>query len=92
MQLKKLLAIESKVKENIIQKQLKISVPNIVAISKTFPIEDIMPLIKHGHIHFGENKVQEADNKWLKIKNQHKNIKLHLVGRLQTNKIKSALL
>ena len=73
------------------EKQLKINIPNIVAVSKTFPIEEIMPLIEHGHIHFGENKVQEAENKWLEIKNQHQNIKLHLVGRLQSNKAKHAV-
>ena len=91
LQLKKLLEIEAKVKENIVEKQLKINIPNIVAVSKTFPIEEIMPLIEHGHIHFGENKVQEAENKWLEIKNQHQNIKLHLVGRLQSNKAKHAV-
>ena len=91
MQLKKLLEIEAKIKENIAKKQLKINIPNIVAVSKTFPIEEIMPLIEHGHIHFGENKVQEAENKWLQIKNQHSNIKLHLVGRLQSNKAKHAV-
>lgn len=91
LQLKKLLEIEAKVKENIVEKQLKINIPNIVAVSKTFPIEEIMPLIEHGHIHFGENKVQEAENKWLEIKNQHQNVKLHLVGRLQSNKAKHAV-
>lgn len=91
MQLKKLLEIEAKIKENIAKKQLKINIPNIVAVSKTFPIEEIMSLIEHGHIHFGENKVQEAENKWLQIKNQYSNIKLHLVGRLQSNKAKHAV-
>ena len=63
----------------------------IIAVSKTFPIENILPLIKHGHIHYGENKVQEALDKWSDIKNKNHNIKLHLIGKLQTNKVKFAL-
>ena len=63
----------------------------IIAVSKTFPIENILPLIKHGHIHYGENKVQEALDKWSDIKNKNYNIKLHLIGKLQTNKVKLAL-
>ena len=63
----------------------------IIAVSKTFPIENILPLIKHGHIHYGENKVQEALDKWSDIKNQNNSIKLHLIGKLQTNKVKFAL-
>ena len=65
--------------------------PNIIAVSKTFPIESIIPLIQHGHLHYGENKVQEALDKWSEIKNKNNNIKLHLIGRLQTNKVKFAL-
>ena len=65
--------------------------PKIIAVSKTFPIENILPLIDYGHLHYGENKVQEALDKWTDIKNQNKNIKLHLIGRLQTNKVKFAL-
>ncbi len=57
-------------------------------MSKTFKINDIFPLIDHGHIHFGENKVQEAVEKWTTIKNNFKNIKLHMIGKLQTNKVK----
>ena len=64
---------------------------NIIAISKTFPINEIVPLIKSGHIHFGENKVQEAVEKWTEIKNQFKGLKIHMVGRLQTNKVKNAV-
>ena len=64
---------------------------NIIAVSKTFPIEKIMPLIEHGHEHFGENKVQEAVEKWSNLKKNFANIKLHLVGKLQTNKVKYAL-
>ena len=65
--------------------------PEIIAVSKTFKIDHIFPLLNHGHIHFGENKVQEAIEKWTLIKNDKKNIKLHLIGKLQTNKVKSAL-
>jgi len=80
-----------------IQNELKIKInklnfnnynPNIIAISKTFSIKDIEPLIDHGHIHFGENKIQEAIKKWSDVKNNIKSIKLHLVGKLQTNKVK----
>ena len=61
---------------------------NLIAVSKNFQMDKIMPLIENGHIHFGENKVQEAVNKWKIIKNKNKNIKLHMIGKLQTNKVK----
>ena len=64
---------------------------NIIAVSKTFPISHILPLINHGHQHFGENKVQEAQEKWTSIKNDFPDLKLHLIGKLQTNKVKFAL-
>ena len=64
---------------------------NIVAVSKTFPISHILPLINYGHNHFGENKVQEAQEKWTSIKNDFPKLKLHLIGKLQTNKVKFAL-
>ena len=64
---------------------------NIVAVSKTFPIGHILPLLNHGHQHFGENKVQEAQEKWTSLKNDFPNLKLHLIGKLQTNKVKFAL-
>ena len=63
----------------------------IVAVSKTFPLSHIKPLIDYGHTHFGENKVQEAKSKWLELKKSNKNFKLHMVGKLQTNKVKNAL-
>ena len=63
----------------------------IIAISKTFPLEHIMPLIELGHDHFGENKVQEADTKWHKVKKEKKNLRLHMVGKLQSNKAKKAV-
>ena len=61
---------------------------NIIAVSKTFSMEEIEPLLNHGHIHFGENKVQEAINKWTNVKNKFENVKLHMIGKLQTNKTK----
>ena len=64
---------------------------NIIAVSKTFPIEHINPLIKHGHQHFGENKVQEALSKWIEIKRDNQNLKLHMIGKLQSNKAKDAV-
>ena len=63
----------------------------IIAVSKTHPIKDIKPLIDYGHVDFGENKVQEAIEKWSKIKNENIRIKLHLIGKLQTNKVKYAV-
>lgn len=64
---------------------------NIIAVSKTFPLEHISPLIKHGHNHFGENKVQEAFSKWSEFKKENSNIKLHMIGKLQSNKAKDAI-
>jgi len=77
----------------LIQKEIqaKKSKAQIIAVSKTFPINEILPLINHGHIHFGENKVQEAVEKWTDIKNDFKNIKLHMIGNLQTNKVKNVI-
>jgi len=68
-----------------------IKLPKIIAVSKTFKIEKILPLLDYGHLDYGENKVQEALDKWIDIKDKNKNIKLHLIGRLQTNKVKFAL-
>ena len=82
-----LIYIEELIKSKVNHDKL----PKIIAVSKTFPIENVLPLIEHGHVHYGENKVQEALNKWTKIKNQNNMIKLHLIGRLQTNKVKHAL-
>ena len=64
---------------------------NIIAVSKTFGIDHIKPLIEYGHTHYGENKVQEAQEKWSYIKEKNEKIKLHLIGRLQTNKVKVAV-
>ena len=85
--IKNLIYIEDLIKSKVNPNKL----PKIIAVSKTFPIENILPLIEHGHLHFGENKVQEALDKWSDIKNDNNKIKLHLIGRLQTNKVKFAL-
>jgi pyridoxal phosphate enzyme (YggS family) len=81
---------------NLIKEDLKTKINNyrnvkIIAVSKTFSIEAIMPLIEYGHLEYGENKVQEAITKWTDIKLARPNLKLHLIGRLQTNKVKFAL-
>ena len=77
----------------LVKEQIKINFSGlnnlkIIAVSKTFPISEVEPLIKSGHIHFGENKVQEAIDKWTNIKKTHENLKLHMIGKLQTNKVK----
>ncbi|MDB4231419.1 YggS family pyridoxal phosphate-dependent enzyme [Candidatus Pelagibacter sp.] len=84
---KNLIYIEDLIKSKVNHDKL----PKIIAVSKTFPIENILPLVEHGHIHYGENKVQEALDKWTEVKNKNHNIQLHLIGRLQTNKVKFAL-
>jgi len=70
---------------------IKKDLPEIIAVSKTFQLKDIIHLIDYGHIHYGENKVQEASAKWTEIKNLNKDIKLHMIGKLQTNKVKIAV-
>ena len=79
-------AIDRKIEEQKIH-----YTPKIIAVSKTFKIEKILPLIEYGHVDYGENKVQEALDKWLEIKLKNQNIKLHLIGKLQTNKVKHAV-
>ena len=64
---------------------------NIIAVSKTFTLDYIKPLINHGHLHFGENKVQEAFTKWSNEKKENHNLKLHMIGKLQSNKAKDAV-
>ena len=65
--------------------------PKVIAVSKTFKLENILPLIEYGHLDYGENKVQEAIDKWYELKQKKQNIKLHLIGKLQTNKVKHAI-
>jgi pyridoxal phosphate enzyme (YggS family) len=67
------------------------NLPKIIAVSKTFKIDKILPLIDYGHIDFGENKIQEAVDKWTEIKSKNTDIKLHMIGKLQTNKVKFAV-
>jgi pyridoxal phosphate enzyme (YggS family) len=67
------------------------NLPKIIAVSKTFKIDKILPLIEHGHLDYGENKVQEAVDKWTEIKKKKPNIQLHMIGGLQTNKVKFAV-
>ncbi len=80
----------NKIKFNILSVKPAQNV-NIIAVSKTFPLEYIDPLIRHGHQHFGENKVQEAVAKWSTLKKHNNNIKLHMIGKLQSNKAKDAV-
>ena len=87
---KNLLDIENSI-DNYLNKLKVNNIPNIVDVSKTFKIENIKPLIEYGHIHFGENKVQEAIEKWTEIKKINSDIKLHMIGKLQTNKVKFAV-
>ena len=88
--LEQLNLIKSKVNDIIDKKQLKIK-PEIIVVTKTFSINNIIPLLESGHIHYGENKIQEAEEKWFETKNHFKNLKLHLIGKLQTNKAKKAV-
>ena len=88
--LEKLSRVKNKVNEIISKKQLKTK-PKIVVVTKTFPLNKILPLLENGHIHYGENKIQEAENKWIDTKNRYKNLQLHMIGKLQTNKAKKAV-
>ena len=86
-----LIQIKEEIKEKIIENNYKNYKPNIIAVSKTFKIDHISHLIGFGHLHFGENKVQEALDKWKVIKQSNENIKLHMLGKLQSNKVKHAV-
>jgi pyridoxal phosphate enzyme (YggS family) len=87
---KNLLDIENNIKINLDKLNIY-NYPKIIAVSKTFKIDKILPVIEHGHIDFGENKVQEAVEKWTEIKKKNLKIKLHMIGKLQTNKVKFAV-
>ena len=86
-----LLTIQRSIKSKLLDLKEKNRIPKIIAVSKTFKIDHILPLIDYGHLDYGENKVQEAVEKWTSIKKQNKKIKLHLIGKLQTNKVKYAV-
>ncbi len=88
--IKNLLDIENNIKANLKEKNTN-NFPKIIAVSKTFTKDKILPLIEYGHIDFGENKVQEAVEKWTEIKKTNSKIKLHMIGKLQTNKVKFAV-
>ena len=87
---KNLLEIEDNIKFYLNEPN-KVNYPKIIAVSKTFNMDKIKPLLEHGHINFGENKVQEAVEKWTEIKKNNSKIKLHMIGKLQTNKVKFAV-
>ena len=83
--------VKNKANEIINRTQLK-SNPEVIAISKTFNADKILPLLETGHLHFGENKIQETEYKWINLKKKYNNVKLHLVGKLQSNKAKKAVM
>tara|TARA_B100002019_G_scaffold115725_1_gene99497 strand:- start:58 stop:720 length:663 start_codon:yes stop_codon:yes gene_type:complete len=85
---KKLINIDKQIKSKIANLDSYSLEPKVIAVSKTFKMDHILPLIEHGHKHFGENKVQEAVEKWSDIKKKNKDLKLHLIGKLQSNKVK----
>ena len=87
---KNIIQIQEEIKGKILELKYSNYKPEIIAVSKTFPIEHISHLISHGHLNFGENKVQEAVEKWTNIKEKNKNIKIHMIGKFQTNKVKNA--
>ena len=87
---KNLLDIENNIKLHLSERNIN-QYPKIIAVSKTFKIDKILPLIEHGHMHYGENKVQEAIEKWTEIKKKNSKIQLHMIGKLQTNKVKFAV-
>jgi len=90
MCVQKLNLVKNKVKEILDKKQLK-TIPEIIVVTKTFPLNKITPLLETGHIHFGENKIQEAERKWPEVKKIYKDLKLHMLGKLQSNKAKKAI-
>ena len=82
--------VKNKVKEIIDRKQLK-TIPQIVAVTKSHPMNKVLPLLETDHIHFGENKIQEAESKWVDVKSKYKKLQLHMIGKIQTNKAKKAV-
>lgn len=88
---KNLLNIKEKVKAKFETNKNILKLPEIIAVSKTFKMDHVQHVLEQGHIHFGENKVQEALEKWTLVKDKNREIKLHLIGKLQTNKVKLAI-
>ena len=89
--LENLIHIQNEINIKINELNYKNYNPKIIAISKTFKKDSILPLLEYGQIDFGENKVQEANDKWNELKNFYNKVKLHMVGKLQTNKVKTAI-
>ena len=87
----RLIAIQSEIKELLTKTNSQNKDLNIIIICKTFSMDKILPLIETGHVHFGENKIQEAETKWSNIKGNYKNLQLHMLGKLQSNKVKKAV-
>ena len=87
---KNLLNIDNDIKDYLNKLNINNN-PKIIAVSKTFKIDKILPLIDYGHIDYGENKVQEAVEKWTEVKKKYPKLKLHMIGKLQTNKVKFAV-
>ena len=85
------MSIQASIKSKLLELKEKNRIPKIIAVSKTFKIEHILPLINYGHIDFGENKVQEAVEKWTDLKKINADIKLHMIGKLQSNKVKQVV-
>ena len=81
---------KNKVSNIINKKQLKTN-PNIIVVTKTFSLNNIIPLLQNGHIHFGENKIQEVEEKWPEVRKEYKSLQLHMIGKLQSNKVKKAV-
>ena len=88
--LQKLNFVKNKVNEIIYQRQLKTD-PKIIIVTKTFSLNKVIPLLEYGHMHYGENKIQEAENKWSEVRKKYANLKLHMIGKLQSNKAKKAV-
>ncbi len=89
--LNNLIEIQKEIQLKISQANNFTKQPQVIAVSKTRPIAEILPLINYGHLHFGENKVQESIEKWGNIKSDFNNLNLHMIGKLQTNKVKYAI-
>ena len=86
-----LILIQSSINSKLLKLKNKVKIPKIIAVSKTFKLDHILPLVEYGHLDYGENKVQEAEKKWHEIKKLNKDLKLHMIGRLQSNKAKKAV-
>ena len=91
MDSKLLIYLSKRLKINFLDKKQPKTIPQIIAVSKTFPLDKIIPLLEAGHFHFGENKIQEAESKWIDVKKKYTKVQLHMLGKLQTNKVKKAV-